>query len=128
MHLRNQAFQAQTEAENRKKLEVVLRQLTGNQLTPQQRQLIVQALGGQQQYRFRLCQRSDIPLNTTDQDGSQMAFHLIFGNSKGERPGPAAVRVWCSTPGAESNTVYIYLPEEKEEPRDDTRQEETPDQ
>lgn len=126
MRLRNQAFQAQTEAENRKKLEIVLRQLTGDQLTPEQRWQIAQAVGCRRQYRFRLCQGPDIPLNTAD--GHQMAAHLIFGDAKGESPGPAAVLVRCSTPGAESNTVYIYLPEEKEEQWDEIRKEETPAQ
>ena len=123
MRLRNRAFQAQTKAENRKKLEIVLRQLTGDQLTPEQRWQIAQAVGCRQQYRFRLCQGPDIPLDTAD--GRQVAAHLIFGDAKGESPGPAAVLVRCSTPGAESNTVYIYLPEEKEEQWDDIRKEET---
>ena len=126
MRLRNRAFQAQTEAENRKKLEIVLRQLTGDQLTPEQRWQIAQAIGCRQQYRFRLCQGSDIPLDTPD--GRQMAAHLIFGDAKGESPGPVAVLVQCSTPGAGTNTVYIYLPEEKEEQWDDARKEKAPAQ
>ena len=118
--MRNQAFQAQTETENRKKLEIVLRQLTGDQLTAQQRRQIVQAVGGRQQYSFHFCQGLDIPLNTADQDGTQVAVHPIFGDAKGAHSGPAAVLVRCSAPGAESNTVYICLSKEKEEQRDDT--------
>ena len=124
--MRNQEFQAQTKAQSRKKLEIVLRQLTGDQLTPEQRWPIAQAVGCRRQYRFRLCQGPDIPLDTAD--GRQVVAHLIFGDAKGESPGPAAVLVRCSTPGAESNTVYIYLPEEKEEQWDDIRKEETPAQ
>lgn len=126
MRLQNQAFQAQTEAENRKKLEIVLRQLTGDQLTPEQRWQIAQAVGCRRQYRFQLCQGPDTLLDTAE--GSQMAAHLIFGDTRGESPGPAAVLVRCSTPGAESNTVYIYLPEEKEEQWDDARKEKAPAQ
>ena len=53
--LRNQAFQARTETGKRRKLEVVLRQLTRDHLTDQQRQLISQTVGCCQQYSFQLC-------------------------------------------------------------------------
>lgn len=103
-----------------------MRQLTGEHLTPEQRWQIAQAVGCRRQYRLQLCQGADFPIDTAD--GRQMAAHLIFGDVTGENPGPAAVLVRCTTPGAESNTVYIYLPEEKEEQWDDARKEETPAQ
>lgn len=118
--MRNQVFQAQTEPEKRRKLEIVLRQLAGDRLTGQQRYLIAQAIGCQQQYSIQLCREPNIPADAVGQGGGQTIRHLIFSDVRG----PAAVLVQCPTRGEQSNTVYIYLPSEKEEQRDDARQEE----
>ena len=118
--MRNQVFQAQTEMEKQRKLEIVLRQLAGDQLTVQQRWLIAQAIGCRRQYSFRLCREPDLPADAVGQGGGQTVRHLIFSDVCG----PAAVLVQCPARGEQSNTVYIYLPSEKEEQRDDARQEE----
>lgn len=115
--MRNQAFQARTETEKRRKLEVVLRQLTGNYLTAQQRQLISHMVGCGQQYNFRLCQESGMP----DVMDDQAVVRPIFGDTADGVNGPAAVLVCTTDQGEVSNTIYIYLPIPREEKRDDTR-------
>ena len=119
--LRNQAFQARTETGKRRKLEVVLRQLTGDHLTDQQRQLISQTVGCCQQYSFQLCYEPGAPALTANGDG-QAAVYRIFGDTA---KGPTAVLVRTPGQGEMSNTIYIYLPTQREEKGDDTRQEET---
>ncbi len=118
--MQNQVFQAQTEPEKRRKLEIVLRQLAGDQLTDQQRHLIAQAIGCQRQYSIQLCREPVPPADAEGLSGGQMVRHPIFSNAHGS----AAVLVQCRARGEQSNTVYIYLPTEKEEQRDDTRQKE----
>lgn len=115
--MKNQVFQAQTESENQRKLEVVLRQLTDDRLTSEQRRLIGEAVGFRRQYSFRLCRSPNLPPIPLQQRGSSV--HPIFGNLKGRAKEPAAALVRCSAQGKEQNTVYIYLPVEKEEPRDE---------
>ena len=118
--MRNQVFQAQTEPEKRRKLEIVLRQLAGDRLTGQQRHLIAQAIGCQRQYSIQLCQEPGLPADAEGRGVGQTVRHLIFSDVCG----PAAVLAQCYVRGVQSNTVYIYLPAEKEEQRDDTRQKE----
>jgi hypothetical protein len=98
-------------------LEVVLRQLTGNYLTAQQRQLISHMVGCGQQYNFQLCQESGMP----DVMDDQAVVRPIFGDTADGVNGPAAVLVCTTDQGEVSNTIYIYLPIPREEKRDDTR-------
>ena len=125
MRLKNQVFQAQTEAENRRKLEIVLRSLTNDQLTAHQRRLIAYAVGCRRQYRFQLCQRPDSLPDAVNLSDDQTVIRQLFGNVKGEKNQPAAVLVRRTAQGQETNTVYIYLPKEKEEQGDDARKKET---
>lgn len=125
MCLRNKAFQSQTNAENLRKLDVVLRSLTNNRLTARQRRLIAYAIGGRRQYSFRLCQRPDALPNTTDTAAGQTVIRRIFGTVNGGDNQPAAVLIRHPGQDGTASTVYIYLPEEKEEYGDDTREEET---
>lgn len=118
--MQNQVFQAKTEPEKRRKLEIVLRQLAGDQLTGHQRHLIAQAVGCQRQYSIQLCREPVPPADAEGLGGGQKIRRLIFSNAHGT----AAVLAQCRTRGEQSNTVYIYLPPEKEEQRDDTRQKE----
>ena len=128
MCLQNQTFLAQTETENRKKLEIVLRQLAGGRLTARQRQMIAQAVGCYRQYSFALCRTADAFMAIAAPCGGQTVTRRIFGDVAAEPGTPVALLVQQSTQGGESHTVYIYLPEEKEEQGDDTRKEEKPAQ
>jgi len=128
MLLKNKIFQVQTKLENQRKLEIVLRQLTGDQLTSEQRHLIGEAISFYRQYHFRLCRSSSLPTITSQQQCGRAAIRPIFGDLEGRTNEPAAALVRCSVQGEEQNTVYIYLPVEKEEPRDEPRKEKGPDQ
>lgn len=124
MRLRNQVFQTQTETGKRRKLEIVLRSLTGDQLTAHQRRLIACAIGCCQQYRFQLCQKPNFLIGPADAGDGQAVIHRIFGSAKGGENQPAAVLVRCPARGSEANTVYIYLPEKEEKQRNDIRKKE----
>ena len=126
--MKNRAFQVQSEVENQRKLEVVLRQLSGDRLTGEQRRLIGEAIGFCRQYSFRLCRPPSLPTISSQQTGGYTAVRTIFGNLEGRTDEPAAALVRCSAQGEEQNTVYIYLPVEKEEQRDEPRKEKVPDQ
>lgn len=102
-------------------MEVVLRQLTGNHLTDQQRELISRTVGCCQQYTFQLCREPGMP----DVADDQAIVCRIFGDTAGESSSPSAVLARSTCQGEVSNTIYIYLPILREEKRDDTRQEET---
>lgn len=125
MCLRNQVFQSQTKAENQRKLEVVLRSLTDDQLTTHQRRLIAYAIGCRRQYRFQLCHRPDCLPCAADAGDDHTVIRQIFGTAEGGETKPAAVLVRRPVQGQETNTVYIYLPKEKEEQGDDARKKET---
>ena len=128
MCLRNQAFQVRTETKKRRKLEIVLRRLTGDHLTAQQRLLISRAIGHREQCRFHLCQEPGVLSGITDKEDGQTTVRLIFGDAIGEISAPTAILVRTPSQGGMSNTIYIYLPISKERKRDDTQQEETSDQ
>ena len=53
--MNNQAFRKQTDQKNRRKLEVVLRRMTGDALTEEQRRRLWRALEQRRQYCLRLC-------------------------------------------------------------------------
>ena len=128
MCLRNQAFQVSAEAEKRRKLEIVLRRLTGDQLTAQQRLLIGRAIGHHEQCSFCLCQEPGVLSGITDKEDGKTTVRLIFGDAMGEISTPTAILVRTPSQGGMSNTIYIYLPISKERKRDDTQQEGTSDQ
>ena len=122
MCLRNQAFQVSTEAEKQRKLEIVLRRLTGDHLTAQQRLLISRAIGQREQCSFRLSQEPGVLSGIADKENTTVC--PIFG----EISAPAAILVHTPSQGGMSNTIYIYLPISKERKKDDTQQEEPSDQ
>ncbi len=125
--MKNQAFQTQTEAECRKKLDAALRQLTGDRLTEEQRRLVWQAVGWHRQYTLQILEnpgtfcREVNPKNGLD---GLTVYHTIFGDLE-ELGQEAAVLVCRQTSPGRPRTVYIYLPKKKEEDRDDARKEET---
>lgn len=123
MRLRNQEFQIRAKAEKRRKLEIVLRRLTGDHLTAYQRQLISQAIGCREQCSFQLCQELKTFSGITDKQDGGSTIHQIFDDTTGEIGTAAAVLVRTPGQGGMSNTIYIYLPILREEKRDETQQE-----
>lgn len=128
MHLRNQTFQVRANAEKQRKLEIVLRQLTGDLLTAQQRQLICQAVGFREQYSIHLCQSPRPSPDVTVAEERRTIIQPIFGKTEGEANDPAAILVRTPIQGGMSNRIYIYLPMPREEKGDDTQQKESSDQ
>lgn len=123
--MKNQKFQTRTEDERRRKLGAALRQFTGDRLTEEQRRLIGCAIGCHSQYVLQVledpgafCLRVN-PQNSMD---GQKIFHTIFGDLENLEE-PAAVLVRRVIPQGRPCTVYIYLPQKKEEERDDARKE-----
>lgn len=125
--MKNQVFLAQSDADMRRKLDVVLRQIAGNRLTAKQRHQIAAAVG-RRQYRFKFTQVPGLPLEVKNAADDQTVIRPIFGDLKGVARGPTAVLVHGRVLGEEENTVYLYLPREKEEPRDESRKEEADSQ
>ena len=125
--MKNQVFQAQTEEECRRKLDTALRQLTGDRLTEAQRHLVVQAVGWRQQYCLQVENDPGIfcmKVNPKNGRDGLLAFHTIFGDLE-DLEQAAAVLTRRLVPQGQLCAVYIYLPRNKEEKRDDTRKEET---
>lgn len=108
----------------RKKLEVVLKRLAGDRLTPQQRQLICQAVGCREQYSFRLCQEPGGLPDIITHRGEAIVYQ-IFGDIEDHNSDPSAVLIRTPNQGGMSNTIYIYLPVLREEKKDETQSEET---
>lgn len=121
--MKNQVFLAQSEADIRRKLDVVLRQIAGNRLTEKQRHQIAAAVG-RRQYRFQFTQVPGLPSEVRDAADDQTVIRPIFGDLKGLARGPTAVLVRGCILGKDANTVYLYLPREKEEPWDESRKKE----
>lgn len=126
--MKNRVFLARSEAANHKKLEVTLRQLTGDRLTAEQRDQIAHGLTGRRQYTFRVCHEpgafcSEVnPKNTRD---GKTVTRTLFGDLEHLSKSPVAVLVHCLVPEERSSIVYIYLPTKKEETHDVPRKEET---
>ncbi|MPM49561.1 hypothetical protein SDC9_96291 [bioreactor metagenome] len=116
--MKNRVFLAQPESVNRRKLDVTLRQLTGDRLTAEQRDRIGRGLDARRQYAFQVCRcpgafcREVNPKNARD---GQTIIRTLFGDLEHLSKRPAAVLVRRLAPGERSNTVYIYLPTKKEE-------------
>lgn len=113
--MKNQAFARQNQMDQNKKLRVVLRQLTADRLTAEQRLSIEQALGFQHQHYL---QSYDSPQELS-RAISRDSVHCKCVSSKtlfGGLSDPPMARLIrrIGSRGPES-TVYIYLPDQKEE-------------
>ena len=126
--MKNRVFRALSEADNRRKLDVALRQLTGDRLTLEQRRQIGHELVAGRQYTFRICQdpgafcREVNPKNARD---GQTIIRTLFGDLGHLSEMPVAVLKQQYFSKGRSDTVYIYLPTKKEERRNVPRKEET---
>lgn len=112
--LNNQTFMKASASDRVKKLDIALRQLTGDAMTKEQRQRLLYALGHRKQYRLQLC--------TTGCDFKQAVSLGLTKDCKGKRVrmliendcGMVAALVSSQLPGKRDTTVYLYLPEAKE--------------
>lgn len=114
-NLKNKTFVRCNERKRRRKLHVVLRNITGTQISEKQRRMIEQAVqhkpqcrlqvcGSTQSMHHRLCEKGAGGLNVRTLFGSitapPMAVLLQEHSRSGRRP---------------SNTVFIYIPDDKKE-------------
>lgn len=126
--MKNWVFRARSEADNRRKLDVTLRKLTGDRLTVEQRGQIGRGLSAGRQYAFHICQdpgafcREADPKNARD---GQTIIRTLLGDLEYLSEMPAAILVRRLAPEDRSNTVYIYLPTTKEERHNVPRKEKT---
>ena len=97
-----------------KKLDVVLRRLTNDTMTEEQRQRLQYALDCRRQYRLRLCKtdcdfKQAVSSGQTN-EGSKKRVRMLLGDNCGMM----AALVSSRPPGRGNNTVYLYLPKSKE--------------
>lgn len=126
--MKNRVFQARSETDNRRKLDVTLRKLTDDRLTVEQRGQIGRELVEGRQYAFQICQDPGVfcrEVNPKNARDGQTIIRTLFGDLEYLSEMPAAILVRRLSPEERSSTVYIYLPTKKEERRDVPRKEET---
>lgn len=108
--MKNKGFQAQTEAECRKKLDATLRQLTDNRLTEEQRRMVGEAVGWRRQYSLQVLEDPGafcLEVNPKNGLDGLTVYHTIFGDLEDlEQVAAVLVRRLAS----QGRTVYIYLP------------------
>lgn len=114
MDLKNQTFAKKDMADRAKKLDVVLRQLTGDAITKEQRQCLQYALGHRRQFRLQLCTtgcdfKNAVFPELTKECGERRVKMLL-----GKESGLMAALVSCHPPEMGDSTVYLYLPKSKE--------------
>lgn len=110
-----------------KKLDIVLRQLTGDAITKEQRQRLLYALGHRKQFRLQLCTtgfdfKQAVSPGKTKEDKAKRVRMLIKNDC-----GMEAALVSSQLPGKRNNTVYLYLPETKEAVLDAMQEKEAKD-
>lgn len=124
MHLKNQLFKTQGEPENSKKLDMVLRQLTGDLLTAEQRRQIEHALGHQRQYHLRLCRSRCAFTRVLQAENGKKVLYMLTPSGTEQTEAPMTAVIRNPDCGRTGGIVYIYIPDE-EERRDEPRNEET---
>ena len=123
MDLKNRSFVKTSVKYRAKKLDVVLRRLSGDTMTEEQRQCLQYALGCRRQFRLRLCKtdcdfkRAVSPGQANKDCGKRVRMLL------GKNCGMMAALVSSKTQGRGDNTVYLYLPESKEAMGDEMQEE-----
>ena len=123
MDLKNKSFVKTSVKYREKKLDVVLRRLSGDTMTEEQRQCLQYALGCRRQFRLRLCKtdcdfkRAVSPGQANKDCGKRVRMLL------GKNCGMMAALVSSKTQGRGDNTVYLYLPESKEAMGDEMQEE-----
>ena len=114
MDLKNQTFAKKDMADRAKKLDVVLRQLTGDAITKEQRQCLQYALGNRRQFRLQLCTTGCDFKNAVfpelTKEGGERRVRMLLGKESGLM----AALVSCHPPEMGDSAVYLYLPKSKE--------------
>ena len=123
MDLKNKSFVKTSVKYRAKKLDVVLRRLTGDTLTKDQRLCLQHALDCRRQYRLRLCRtgcdfKKAVSPGQANKDCGKR-FRMLLGKNCGMM----AALVSSKTQGRGDNTVYLYLPESKEAMGDEMQEE-----
>lgn len=115
MNLKNQAFLKKSTMCRAKKLDVVLRQVTGDTITREQRLKLARALGLRRQYRFRLCpsrRAFQSAVNSAQGLDGENAVRILLSDRDSPKSTPMAAIV--RMPGHGGRMVYFYLPKRKE--------------
>lgn len=114
MDLKNQTFAKKDMADRAKKLDVVLRQLTGDAITKEQRQCLQYALRHRRQFRLQLCTTGCDFKNAVfpelTKEGGERRVRMLLGKESGLM----AALVSCHPPEMGDSAVYLYLPKSKE--------------
>ncbi|WP_418725536.1 hypothetical protein [Dysosmobacter sp.] len=123
MDLKNRSFVKTSVKHRAKKLDVVLRRLTGDTLTKDQRLCLQHALDCRRQYRLRLCRtgcdfKKAVSPGQANKDCGKRVRMLL-----GKNCGMMAALVSSKTQGRGDKTVYLYLPESKEAMGDEMQEE-----
>ena len=121
--MNNRSFVKTCVKHRAKKLDVVLRRLTGDTLTKDQRLCLQHALDCRRQYRLRLCRtgcdfKKAVSPGQANKDCGKRVRMLL-----GKNCGMMAALVSSKTQGRGDNTVYLYLPESKEAMGDEMQEE-----
>ncbi|MCC2258485.1 hypothetical protein AAAT94_03520 [Intestinimonas aquisgranensis] len=121
--MKNRSFVKTSVKHRAKKLDVVLRRLTGDTLTKDQRLCLQHALDCRRQYRLRLCRtgcdfKKAVSPGQANKDCGKRVRMLL-----GKNCGMMAALVSSKTQGRGDNTVYLYLPESKEAMGDEMQEE-----
>ncbi len=122
--MNNQAFRKQTDQKNRRKLEVVLRRMTGDALTEEQRRRLWRALEQRRQYCLRLCASKRAFLQAAAPAtgrGRPGTVRILLGDLNDHDDVPLAALVRRRNAKTREHTLYLYLPDLKGEKRDETR-------
>lgn len=121
--MKNKSFVKTSVKYRAKKLDVVLRRLSGDTMTKEQRLCLQHALDCRRQYRLRLCRtgcdfKKAVSPGQANKDCGKRVRMLL-----GKNCGMMAALVSSKTQGRGDNTVYLYLPESKEAMGDEMQEE-----
>ncbi len=111
--MKNRTFQAAKLRKNCRKLDVALRQFTGDRLTEEQRSLISSTLGPRSQYWIQVYRTADGLRRALNRHANTADIQLLFGGLETQTSAPAAL-IARSGSGRTAKVVYIYLPTEME--------------
>lgn len=117
--MKNQSFQMAKEQENCRKLDVALRRFTNDKLTEEQRSLIRSVLGWRSQHSIQVFRTAEEFRRAAKAGPADARVRMLFGGLETGMDTPAAALVCAADPRKLSNAIYIYLPIETEEERDD---------